>query len=165
LKPTLKATYATIELLAATWPHCFALKFENRKPLKIGIRVDAAAATKGAITPEELAAAFALYTRQAGYVRALKEGAVRVDLDGNPAGVVTAIEAAHAQRILERIRARESARTRARGLAIEAAAQKAKAAAQDAQRAAAEAKRAAEIAAGKRKPLLKLRRQAAAKAA
>jgi hypothetical protein len=62
-------------------------------------------------------------------------------------GIVTAAQAANAQRRIERIDQRTSARTRARGLAIEEAAHKAKADAQ-------EAKRAADIAGGKRKPLL-----------
>ena len=154
----INTAHATIELLASTWPACFAVKFRDRKPLKIGIAKDVAAATEGAITPEELEAAFGLYTRQTGYLKALKEGAVRVDLDGNPAGTVTAEQAAMARRHIERIEARRSAQVRARGLAIEAAALKAKAEAE-------EAKRTAEVVAGKRKPLLRMPRQGAAAAA
>jgi ProP effector len=137
--------YATIELLAATWPNCFAVKYRDRRPLKIGIADDVAAAVEGAITSDELDAAFAVYTRQPGYLRGLKGGAARVDLDGNPAGAVTAEQAATARRHLERIRTRQSARVRAKGLAMEAAKQ-----------AAEEATRAAELASGKRKPLQRL---------
>ena len=31
----LKAAYPTIELLTSAWPKCFALKFAERKPLKV----------------------------------------------------------------------------------------------------------------------------------
>jgi ProP effector len=161
----LTTAYATIELLASTWPNCFAVKFRDRRPLKIGIADDVAAAVEGAITSEELDAAFAVYTRQTGYLRALRQGAARIDLDGNPAGVVTADQAATARRHFERVLARQSARTRARGLAIEEAALKAKAEAEEAKRAAEESKRAAEIAAGKRKPVLRLPRPVVAAAA
>jgi ProP effector len=146
--------HATIELLAATWPACFAVSFRDRKPLKIGIGKEVAALVEGAVTQEELDAALGLYTRQKAYLKALKEGAARVDLDGNPAGVVTAAEAALARRHIERINARASARTRAGGLAIE-----------EAKRAFEEAKRQAEIAAGKRKPMLRLPRSAVASVA
>jgi ProP effector len=37
-----------------------------------------------------------MYCRNAGYLRSLRVGAVRIDLDGNAAGVVTAEEAAWA---------------------------------------------------------------------
>jgi ProP effector len=111
--------------------------------LKIGIRAEVEVAAAGAITPIEIEAAFDLYTRRPGYLRALKEGVVRVDLDGNPAGVVTAIEAAHARRHIERLEARASARTRARGLAIEEAARKARAEAEQERRATEEASSAA----------------------
>lgn len=156
---SLKAAYATIELLASTWPKAFNVKFADRQPLKIGIGKDVAAAVEGAITSDELGAAFALYTRQAGYLTKLKEGAIRVDLDGQSAGLVTAAEAAHARCQIERIEARKSARARARGLAIEAAARKAKAEAEETKRVAEETKRAAEVAVGKRKPTLRLPRQ------
>jgi len=155
------AAYVTIELLASTWPKCFSVAFAGRRPLKVGIGTDIATATEGAITSEELEAAMNLYCSQKRYQNTLKEGAQRVDLDGNPAGVVTAEQAAYARRRIERIEARSSARTRARGLAKRAAALKAKTEAEEAKRADEEAKRAVEVAAGKRKPLLRLARQAA----
>jgi ProP effector len=154
----LNAVHATIELLAATWPRCFAIKFRDRKPLKVGIANDVAAAATRAITAAELDAAFALYTRQAGYLKVLKEGAVRVDLEGAPAGTVTAEQAAMARRHIEKLERRKSARIRAQALAMEETLRKAK-------RTAEEAHREAEIAAGKRKPLLRLPRSEAASAA
>ena len=161
----LTTAYAVIQLLASTWPKAFSVEFAGRKPLKTGIGREVADALDGAVTPAELAAAFALYTRQAGYLTKLKEGAVRVDLEGAVAGIVTAAEAAHARRHIEKIEARRSARTRARGLAKEAAARKAKAEAEAAKKAAEETKREAEVLAGMRKPILRLHRPPASAAA
>ena len=158
MKPNINEAYATVELLAATWPKAFSVEFAGRKPLKVGISKDIAAATEGAITAEELEAAMNLYCGHKGYLKKLREGAQRVDLDGTPAGVVSAEQAAMARRRIERIDQRHSARVRAHGLAIEEAALKAKAEAE-------EAKLAAEIAAGKRKPLLQMPRRGAAVAA
>src|SRR5262245_13476775 len=94
----INTAHTTIALLAEAWPNCFAVQFRGRKPLKIGIGKDIAAATAEAITPNELEAALGLYTKQLGYLKALKEGAVRVDLNGAPAGTVTAGQAAMARR-------------------------------------------------------------------
>ncbi|HEY1246080.1 MAG TPA: ProQ/FinO family protein [Hyphomicrobiaceae bacterium] len=155
-KPSIKDAYATIALLAATWPKCFSVEFAGRRPLKVGISKDIAAAAEGAITPAELESAMSVYCGHKAYLKKLKEGAARVDLDGDPAGTVTADQAANARRRIERIDQRQSARVRARGLAIEAAAQNTKAEAEAAKRAAEETKREAEVRAGKRRPLLRL---------
>jgi ProP effector len=154
VRPNIKEAYATLELLAATWPNCFSVKLADRRPLKVGIAKDIATAAEGAITPEELGAALHVYTSHKRYLRTLQEGAQRVDLDGNAVGTVTAEQAAAARRRIERIEARHSARVRTNGLAAEAA-----------KRAAQEAERAAEVAAGKRKPVLRLPRTATAAAA
>jgi ProP effector len=154
----INSAHATFALLAEAWPRCFAIIFRDRKPLKVGIGKDIAKATEGVLTPEELDAALTLYTGSKPYLRAMTEGAARVDLEGNTAGTVTAGQAATARCRIERIEARQSARVRARGLAMEAAALKEKADAE-------EAKRAAEIAAGKRKPLLRMPRHMAGSAA
>ena len=159
------AAYATIALLASTWPRCFSAPISGRRPLKVGIGKEIAAATEGAITPEELDAALRLYVTHKGYLRKLREGVQRVDLDGNPAGTVTAEQAATALRHVERLEQRHSARVRAQALANEEAARKAKAEDEQAQREAEEARRAAEIEAGKRKPLLRLTRSVSASAA
>jgi ProP effector len=149
------AAHATIELLAAIWPNCFAVSFRDRKPLKVGVGKEIAALVEGAVTQEELDAALTLYTGSKPYLRAMTEGAARVDHDGNPAGTVSAEQAATARWRIKRIEARHSARVRARGLAIEEANLKANAEAD-------EATRAAEMASGKRKPLLRMPRQDAA---
>jgi ProP effector len=90
--------YATIDLLAATWPNCFSGPVSGRRPLKVGIGKEVAAAASGAITPEELDAALQHYVGAKSYQQQLREGAQRVDLDGSPAGTVTAEQAAGARR-------------------------------------------------------------------
>jgi ProP effector len=154
MKPINSAAYAIIELLASTWPRCFSVKLADRRPLKVGIRKDIAASAEGAITPDELGAALRIYTSHKRYLRTLREGAHRIDLDGNPVGVVTANEAAAARGRVEKIEARASAQIRARALAAE-----------EAKQAANEATRQAEVATGKRRPLLRLPRSAPASAA
>jgi sRNA-binding protein len=115
VKPSIKDAYATIALLAATWPKAFSVEFAGRKPLKVGIGKDMAAASEGAITPEELDAALRIYTTTKPYLKKLKAGTERVDIDGIPVGVVTGEQAANAQRRIERIDQRNSAKVRAQG--------------------------------------------------
>ena len=88
------AAYAAIALLAERFPHTFVILETRRRPLKVGIFSEVAAAVNGAIKPHELRAAFHAYADARGYLRNLRAGAARVDLDGNAAGVVSAAEAA-----------------------------------------------------------------------
>lgn len=87
---------AGIALLQDVFPKAFFLPERKRLPLKTGIRDDVAAAGFSAATPAELAAALRVYTHKVDYLDRLRPGAVRIGLDGEPAGVVTADEAAHA---------------------------------------------------------------------
>jgi hypothetical protein len=82
-------TTACIELLAETFPKCFAIYEARRKPLKIGIHLDILAAFDGAVTPIELSRALRRYTGNKLYQSRLRAGAIRVDLNGDPAGTVT----------------------------------------------------------------------------
>jgi ProP effector len=108
------AAGAAIALLAEQFPRAFALYELRRKPLKVGIDADIARVVNGAIKPHELSAALKLYTGNRGYLRNLRAGAARIDVDGNSAGVVTAEEAAHAaERLATRI-LRSSSRKAAR---------------------------------------------------
>jgi ProP effector len=91
----LKTAIYLIAALADFWPKCFSVFQGRRRPLKINIHLDIAAAAAGAILPNEIAAALRLYVANAFYLRACREGAVRIDLNGEPAGVVTAAEAAN----------------------------------------------------------------------
>ncbi|QND55664.1 ProQ/FINO family protein [Mesorhizobium huakuii] len=72
---------------------------KNARPLKIGIREDMLAAGHGAV---EVSVGLGWYTRRQNYGKRQIEGAVRVDLAGQPAGTVTAAQAAHAAKALVR---------------------------------------------------------------
>jgi ProP effector len=91
-----------IATLAEWFPAAFFVFEQRRRPLKLGIDHDVAVATAGAITVAEIKGALRYYTGNAGYLRACRAGAARVDLNGNAAGAVTADEAAHARERLAR---------------------------------------------------------------
>ena len=86
--PTLPAPASVLPLLADAYPACF--DGENPRPLKLGIHRDLMAAgfEKAAVKR-----ALARYCNRPRYRKALCVGAIRVDLQGQPAGVVTAAEA------------------------------------------------------------------------
>jgi sRNA-binding protein len=92
-----QAATAAIALLAETFPKCFSVYEGRRRPLKIGIHNDILGAVDGALTPLELSKAMGAYCANSAYLRSSQEGAQRIDLDGNPAGTVTADEEAHAK--------------------------------------------------------------------
>jgi len=73
----------------------------GRRPLKISIRDDLAALFPE-IEPQTIGQALKIYTLHSGYLRALVEGAPRVDLNGAEVGSVTAEVAGHARELLER---------------------------------------------------------------
>jgi ProP effector len=83
------AIEAVIEALAGLFPKCIFVYERHRRPLKVGIHRDIMAAIGGAITPRELSAALSFYVTNAAYCKHLYAGAVRIDLDGEPAGEVT----------------------------------------------------------------------------
>jgi ProP effector len=87
---------ATLALLAERWPRCFVIFEQRRRPLKIGIHTDILAALDGAVTPAKLGHALRAYVHNSVYRSRLIAGATRVDLDGEPAGVVTKKEATSA---------------------------------------------------------------------
>lgn len=76
--------------LQARYPHCFPAAGVALKPLKIGIYNDLLAPLPEGVSAVKLRHFLAWYTGRLVYRRRLKAGAVRVDLDGHPAGVVTA---------------------------------------------------------------------------
>lgn len=68
---------------------CFPAVFRDPPvPLRVGIDKTLIALTEGEFAPDEIKAALRSWTRQRAYRRAIVPGAVRVDLDGQPAGVV-----------------------------------------------------------------------------
>src|SRR6478609_7923914 len=86
----------TLTRLVEAFPQTFvAEKHLPHRPLKVGIAADI-----GARCPDlkrgTLAVTLAAYARRIGYLESVVAGAVRVDLDGNAAGEVTAKEAEHA---------------------------------------------------------------------
>src|SRR4051794_18357901 len=82
------AALAAIALLSELYPRCFFVLERRRLPLKLGIRADLvrAVAASGALEPHELNLALSFYCRNSGYLRALRTGAARVDLDSNGGG-------------------------------------------------------------------------------
>jgi len=84
-----------IELLCDRFPQTFSRR--GPQPLKVGVYADVLAALGDAVQPRGLQSALRAYTSNAGYLRALSAGACRVDLDGNPAGTVTAEDEAVAK--------------------------------------------------------------------
>ncbi len=79
--------------LAEAYPACF--DWERPRPLKLGIHKDLLAAGFGGagVKPAEIKRALGRYCNRARYRKTLRAGADRVDLDGRPAGAVTAEEA------------------------------------------------------------------------
>jgi ProP effector len=84
-----RRTDDVIELLATTWPECFSIYEQRRRPLKIGVHLDILAGLAGTITPAELSRALRLYVTNRIYRARLVAGAARVDLNGEVAGQVT----------------------------------------------------------------------------
>jgi ProP effector len=100
----------TISRLAELYPKTFFTGDGERKPLRRGTFKNLVAADIG-LTRAKLGSALRHYCSSPGYLSALVEGAPRVDLAGEPAGAVTADEAAHA---LEQLAKRESEMARAK---------------------------------------------------
>jgi ProP effector len=80
--------------LVEAHPATFFLVGADRRPLKIGIHRDLAAAKT--LSARQLKRALVRYTGSLGYLSNMREGAPRIGLDGQPAGAVTAEEELHA---------------------------------------------------------------------
>jgi ProP effector len=108
--------HAALTHLAEAFPQTFVLeRCRPHRPLKIGIAADLQARCP-ALEWRVLKVALAAYTGRVMYLRGLVEGAARVDLDGNPAGEVTARDAEYAATKLARILAsREAAAVASKG--------------------------------------------------
>lgn len=96
-----------IAYLAEKFPLCFILEGEA-KPLKIGLFQDLAEALKDdpRVSKTQLRHALRQYTSNWRYLHGCREGAVRVDLEGNPAGVLEAEHVAHAAEQLAQAKAK-----------------------------------------------------------
>ena len=103
-----------LALLTEAFPQTFVLeKYRPHRPLKVGIAADIPARCP-AVERRVLSAALSAYARRVMYLRALVAGAARVDLDGNPAGEVTAGDAEYAAaKLAEILASRETKRAAA----------------------------------------------------
>ncbi len=103
--PVLPTPAPALPLLAEAYPACF--DGENPRPLKLGIHHDLMAAgfEKAAVKR-----ALARYCNRPRYRKALRAGAIRIDLQGQPAGAVTADDAETARADLAAWNARKAGR-------------------------------------------------------
>jgi ProP effector len=93
----MRAATETLIVLHANFPLCFArLDHRYRAPLKLKIHFDLIAGLPQ-VDPINIRRALTLYAGDARYLRHCVENAVRIDLTGVPAGIVTAAEATHAK--------------------------------------------------------------------
>jgi sRNA-binding protein len=109
---------AALARLAEAFPQTFVLeKHRPHRPLKVGIAADIRARCP-AVERRVLSVVLSVYTRRVMYLQSLVAGAARIDLDGTPAGEVTARDAEYAATRLAGILAsREAAAVAAKGAA------------------------------------------------
>ncbi|MGX1924952.1 RNA chaperone ProQ [Vibrio sp. NH-7] len=107
----LKNSKEIIAYIAECFPKCFTLEGEA-KPLKIGIFQDLAERLSDdpKVSKTQLRAALRQYTSSWRYLHGVKPGAVRVDLDGNPAGELEEEHVEHAKTALAESKAKVQAR-------------------------------------------------------
>lgn len=98
---------ATRHILCAAFPNAFSPKGSAKRPLKIGIFQDIRA--KGhEIAYQKLRRALRDYCSGPLYLKAMKPGEPRIDLDGYTAGFVSEEHAAHAVKQLVAINSRKA---------------------------------------------------------
>ena len=91
-----KRVPAVLVCIAEWFPQAFVPeKYLPHRPLKIGIHIDLKTRCP-ALSERERSAVLRWYVTRTIYLRACVAGALRVDLDGNVCGEVTAAEAQHA---------------------------------------------------------------------
>jgi len=88
---------ATVAMLVESYPLAFAIEPRRRRPLKLGIHRDIIAALNGTVTPRAVGDALRLYVGNPRYLKACVTRADRIGLNGNPAGQVSAEDAASAK--------------------------------------------------------------------
>src|SRR5262249_40597674 len=82
-RPQLSAT-EVLSIFRQRWPACF-----DGQLLKLHIRFEIIAALEGQVSERDVCSALIIYVKDDAYLEKMKKGAVRVDLDGKPAGTVT----------------------------------------------------------------------------
>ncbi|WP_350305294.1 RNA chaperone ProQ [Photorhabdus viridis] len=109
-QPKLNSSKEIIAFLAERFPLCFVAEGEAR-PLKIGIFQDIVERIRDeeCLSKTQLRSALRLYTSSWRYLYGVKEGAQRVDLDGNSCGELEAEHIEHALQQLTEAKARVQA--------------------------------------------------------
>ena len=101
--------HAALTRLAEWFPQTFVLeKHLPHRPLKVGIAADILARCP-VLTRRELGPVLGIYAKRVMYLQSLVAGAIRIDLDGNPVGEVSAADAEHAAATLAEILASREA--------------------------------------------------------
>ncbi|ABL99791.1 RNA chaperone ProQ [Shewanella amazonensis] len=124
-------TNAILAYLYETFPLCFVAEGET-KPLKIGLFQDLAErlADDSKVSKTQLRVALRRYTSSWRYLKCIKAGAVRVDLDGNPCGELEQEHIDHAQATLkesqDKAKAKRAERSKDEGDAADKAPRKPK---------------------------------------
>lgn len=109
-KKELEANRKALDELCELFPEVFNPR--QPKPLKIGIHEDIAAT--GKLSKTRIRRALNVYVRLRSYYRCMAEGAERVGIDGQAAGLVSADEALHAREKLDAIDKRRAERQKNR---------------------------------------------------
>lgn len=100
-----QANLAAMQLLLDAYPAIFNL--ESPRPLQVGIHE--ALATDGKLSKTKIRRALATYVRQSAYLHCLRTDAERIDLQGQPSGLVSNDESEHAkQHLVERQQKRQA---------------------------------------------------------
>jgi sRNA-binding protein len=106
--------------LAERFPQTFVLEgYQPHRPLKVGIAADLMSRCPE-LDRRKLSAALSAYTQRVMYLEGMVAGTARIDLDGNLAGEVSALDAEHAAERLAKILASRQA-TRATAVAARSA--------------------------------------------
>ena len=103
-------TNEILELLCRRFPNCFAMLESRRRPLKLGIHDDILAALGDQVDPTQLGQALRIYVSNLRYRMMQKEGAPRIDLNGDECGAVSEADAAGAAADVARRKAKAIAR-------------------------------------------------------
>ena len=132
----LTTTKEVITYLAEKFPQCFTVE-GDAKPLKIGIFEDLAArlADDETVSKTRLRTALRHYTNSWRYLRSVKVGTQRVDLDGADAGIIEEEHQQHAEQTLAESKAVAAERAAAKRKEQAAQAKAAKPANQEARKA------------------------------
>jgi ProP effector len=92
----MKNNHAVLTHLVEQFPETFVLeKYLPHRPLKVGIAADLKARCPE-LTRYTLGKVLGVYTARVMYLKGMVAGTARIDLDGNPAGEVSAQDAEHA---------------------------------------------------------------------